>query len=58
MYGETYDLSGQFEAAVGEGDPDAAGLIIDFWGKAGTFAAMAESGWRYWRETAPANVLD
>jgi pimeloyl-ACP methyl ester carboxylesterase len=53
-----YALSRQFEAAVDERNPDAAGLIIDFWGGDGTFAAMPEPVRNYCRETASANVLD
>ena len=58
LHEATCELSRQFEAAVAEGNANAAGLIIDFWGGDGTFAAMPEPVRNYCRETAPANVLD
>lgn len=58
LHEATRELSRQFEAAVDGSDPDAAGLIIDFWGGAGTFAAMPEPVRKYCRETTCANVLD
>lgn len=58
LYQETYEISRQFEAAIEENDPDAAGRIIDFWGGDGTFAAMPEPVRNYCRETSSANVLD
>ena len=54
----TQRMSGKFEAAYHSGDPDAAGQIIDFWGGAGSFAAMPEGVREYCRATAYANVLD
>lgn len=58
LHQAAHALSRQFEAAVDDVDPDAAALIIDFWGGDGTFAAMPEPVRTYCRETAPANVLD
>lgn len=58
LYQETRAMSRAFEAAQADGEPDAAARIIDFWGGAGSFAAMPEVVQDYCRATAAANVLD
>lgn len=58
LHDATMDVGRGFEAAVDAQEPDAPGRIIDFWGGAGTFAAMPEAVQAYCRTTAPANVLD
>jgi len=55
---EAYNMSQQFEAAHFAGDTDAAGCIIDYWGKTGDFAALPPAVADYCRKTAFANVLD
>jgi len=52
------DMKHRFEAAFAAGDPDAAGLIIDFWSQPGVFEAMPEPVQDYCRSTACTNVLD
>jgi len=58
LYRSTLRMSQDFEAAVHQGEPDAAGRIIDFWGGAGVFAGMPDAVKAYCRETAGVNVLD
>ncbi len=58
MYERTRAMSRAFEAAHAGGERDAAGRIIDFWGGAGSFAAMPDVVQDYCRATAAANVLD
>lgn len=58
LYDATYEMSAAFEAAHNDGERDAAGRIIDFWGGAGSFATMPEPVRDYCRATAFANVLD
>lgn len=58
VYQATRAMSRAFEAAWRDGEPDAAGRIIDFWGGAGAFAAMPEAVREFCRATAGANVLD
>lgn len=58
LHAEAVELSRRFAAAVEAGEPDAPGLIIDYWGHAGTFAALPEAVRDYCRRTAPANALD
>ena len=36
----TLDMVERFEQAYATGDPDAAGIVIDFWGREGEFKAM------------------
>lgn len=55
---ETREMAAAFEAAHHAGERDAAGRIIDFWGGAGSFAALPEGVQDYCRKTAGANVLD
>jgi pimeloyl-ACP methyl ester carboxylesterase len=58
LHAEAVDLSRRFAAAVAAGDPAAPGLIIDYWGGPGSFAALPAAVRDYCRQTAPANVLD
>lgn len=58
LYAATHQMSADFEQAYNAGEPDAAGRIIDFWGGAGSFAAMPEPVRDYCRATTFANVLD
>jgi pimeloyl-ACP methyl ester carboxylesterase len=58
LYAETFEMSQAFERAHDAGERDAAGRIIDFWGGAGSFAAMPEPVRDYCRATTFANVLD
>lgn len=51
-------MKDRFEAAFAAGEPDAAGLIIDFWSKPGVFKAMPQPVQDYCRSTAYTNVLD
>ena len=51
-------MKDRFETAFAAGDPDAAGLIIDFWSQPGVFQAMPEPVQNYCRSTACTNVLD
>lgn len=48
----------RFEAAAAAGEPDAPGIIIDFWGHEGAFAALPEPVKAYCRATAGSNLLD
>ncbi len=58
LHGAALTLSQDFAAAVAAGDPAAPGLILDYWGGAGAFAALPPAVQDYCRATAPANVLD
>ncbi len=58
LHAEALDLSRRFAAAVAAGDPGAPGLVIDYWGQTGSFAALPAAVQDYCRLTAPANVLD
>ena len=58
MFAAMRRMSAAFETAYHAGERDAAGRIIDFWGGAGSFAAMPESVRENCRSTAFANVLD
>ena len=58
LFAATHAMSAAFEAAYHDGERDAAGRIIDFWGGAGSFAAMPEPVQDYCRATTFANVLD
>jgi pimeloyl-ACP methyl ester carboxylesterase len=58
LYQDVLRLSLEFKAAVDAGQPDAASIIIDFWGGRGTFASMPEVVRIHCGETAPTNVLD
>jgi len=58
LFASMQRMSGAFEAAYHAGEQDAAGRVIDFWGGAGSFAAMPQAVREYCRATAFANVLD
>ncbi len=58
LHEETLRMSQGFEQAVQAGERDAAARIIDFWGNAGSFAAMPEPVQDYCRQSTAANVLD
>ena len=58
IYDATWAMSRAFEQAYHDGERDAAGRIIDFWGGAGSFAAMPPAVQDYCRATVYANVLD
>ena len=52
------DMVSDFEAALAAGDPDAAAIIIDFYGGAGTFLGMPQSVRTFCRASAPSNLRD
>jgi pimeloyl-ACP methyl ester carboxylesterase len=56
--GQVAEVIGRFRAAVAAGDAGAAGLIIDYWGEPGAFAAMPEAFRNYCQATAACNLLD
>ena len=58
LFASTLEMASKFEQAWKAGDPDAAGLIIDFWGGPGTFLSLPENVQEYCRSTVYANVLD
>jgi pimeloyl-ACP methyl ester carboxylesterase len=58
LFAATQAMNAAFEQAYHDGERDAAGRIIDFWGGAGSFAAMPEPVQDYCRATTFANVLD
>ncbi|RWA62571.1 alpha/beta hydrolase [Mesorhizobium sp.] len=58
IHQEVLELSREFSAAVDAGEADAAAMIIDFWGRPGTFAAMPEAVRDYCRKTAATNAID
>lgn len=58
LHQATRRMSQAFEQAVTHAEHDAPGRIIDFWGGAGSFAAMPPAVQDYCRQSAPANVLD
>lgn len=58
LYRATRQMSDAFEAAYRAGEENAAGRIIDFWGKDGDFQAMPDPVKAYCRETTWSNVLD
>jgi pimeloyl-ACP methyl ester carboxylesterase len=47
-----------FERAYAAGDPDAAKIIIDYWGQEGFFAAMPDPVRDYCRASTYTNILD
>lgn len=51
-------LQHALEESVACGDPDAPGLIIDYWSHPGTFDALPEAVRNYCRKTVATNVLD
>ncbi len=58
LYRQTEEMSRGFAAALAAGEPEAAAIVIDFWGGPGSFAAFPEAVRAYCRERAPANRLD
>ena len=58
MFEAIQKMGADFETAYDRGERDAAGLIIDYWGGANSFASMPEKVRDYCRATAFANVLD
>ena len=58
LHEEARALAARFAAAVAAGEPAAPGLIIDYWGGVGAFAALPAPVRDYCHATAAANVLD
>ena len=56
--GAVDDMFGSFKAAVAADHPDAAAIIIDFWGRPGAFAAMPEGFQDLCRASARTNLID
>ena len=56
--GDVDDMLVRFKAAVMAGRPDAAAIIIDFWGRPGGFVAMPEAFQDLCRASAFTNLLD
>ncbi len=52
------DMVQQFEGAFASDDPDAAGIIIDYWSQPGVFRSMPDQFQDYCRSTASTNILD
>lgn len=52
------EIGQRLEQAFAAGDADAPGLIIDYWSKPGTFAALPEAVRNYCRDTVYSNILD
>ncbi len=48
----------RFEAALADGDPEAASIIIDFYSRPGTFLEMPEAVRNFCRASAPTNLRD
>lgn len=48
----------RFEAAIEAGDPDAPGIVIDYWSALGTFAAMPAAFQAHCRAKVATNRLD
>lgn len=55
---ETDAMLARFEAALAASDPEAAGIIIDYWSATGTFAAMPPAIRSFCAATASTNLLD
>lgn len=58
LYQQARQLCDRFEAALGVGEADAPGQIIDFWDGPGTFAALPKPVQDYCVKTAGVNLLD
>lgn len=58
LFDETREMSQAFETAHLDGERDAAARIIDYWGGAGSFAAMPGVVQDYCRDRSFSNVLD
>ncbi|MFT5639746.1 MAG: pimeloyl-ACP methyl ester carboxylesterase [Paracoccaceae bacterium] len=52
------EMAAGFETAYASNDLDAAGIIIDFWGGAGTFKNMPAQFQDYCRSVVYTNILD
>ena len=48
----------RFEEALADGNPEAASIIIDFYGCAGTFLGLPKTVRAFCRSTAPTNLRD
>ncbi len=55
---DVHETLRRFRAACADGDPDAAGIIIDFWGQPGLFDAMPPRIQDYCRSRVATNLLD
>lgn len=58
LFESVQQLAERFEAAHLAGSPDAAAMIIDYWGGEGVFASLPAAVQDYCRQTAGTNVLD
>lgn len=58
LYDRARAFADRFIAAHDSGDPDAAGMVIDFWGRDGSWAAMPPHIQEFCRQGAEANALD
>lgn len=58
LYKEMKRISSAFAESYFSGEPDAARLVIDFWGGDGAFFSMPEEVQAYCRKTASTNILD
>jgi pimeloyl-ACP methyl ester carboxylesterase len=52
------DMVDGFETAIASGDPNAAGIIIDFWSRPGVFRSMPGNIQDYCRSKAKTNLID
>nr|WP_295466706.1 alpha/beta hydrolase [Mesorhizobium sp.] len=55
---EMQDMTDRFRASIAAGDPESAGIIIDFWSRPGNFQSMPESFRALCRIKAATNLLD
>ncbi|MFT5448127.1 MAG: pimeloyl-ACP methyl ester carboxylesterase [Gammaproteobacteria bacterium] len=58
LYQSAEVMTADFATAIAQGDPDAAALIIDFWGGQGAFAEMPAVVQNYCRACTSSNLLD
>lgn len=56
--GDMRAMTGRFRNAIEAGDPEAAGIIIDFWSRSGAFGSMPESFRAFCRTKVSTNMLD
>lgn len=52
------DMKARFRAAIKAADPEAAGVIIDFWSHSGNFKSMPETFRAFCQTKASTNLLD
>jgi pimeloyl-ACP methyl ester carboxylesterase len=52
------EMMQRFEVAYASGDPDAAGIIIDYWSKPGVYHSMPQQFQDYCRSCVFCNILD